>query len=88
MTPQELALTAAHVMSHRLTLDAGFIKYNIAESHLHFAEVGTWTTFTRKCGICRDTIKSMPDLTYAPKGEDDAGVRAWDDVGPTAGKKA
>lgn len=64
-----------------LTPDAGLIRYNIAESHLHLSEVGTWSTFTRKCGVCRDSIKTMSDLTYAPKGEDDASVRAWDDVG-------
>lgn len=64
----------------KLTPDAGFIKFNIGEAHLHIAEVGTWSAFTRKCNICRDSIKSMPELTYNPKGEDDASVRAWDDV--------
>ncbi|BEI93414.1 uncharacterized protein CcaverHIS019_0510420 [Cutaneotrichosporon cavernicola] len=60
---------------------AGLIKYNIAEAHLHFAEVGTWSAFTRKCGVCRDSIKTMADITYNAKGDDDPSVRAWDDVG-------
>lgn len=76
------AMAAKKIALPQLTPpDAGLIKYNIAEAHNHLAEVGTWTTFTRKCGICRDSIKTMPDLTYAPKGEDDSKMRAWDDVG-------
>jgi Ras-related GTP-binding protein A/B len=75
-------------VAFQLTPDAGLIKYNIAEAHCHLAEVGTWTTFTRKCNICRESIKTMPDLAYAPKGEDDPKVRAWDDVGINVKERA
>jgi hypothetical protein len=30
----------------------------------------------------------MPDLAYAPKGEDDPKVRAWDDVGINVKERA
>jgi Ras-related GTP-binding protein A/B len=57
------------------------IKYNVQSSQLHFAEIATHTKFQRKCGICREAVKTVTNAAYDSKDDDEPSVRAWDDVG-------